>query len=200
MADDPRSNTTFDLSAAYRALGVRSPNTNVTLNTDLLTPTVQVADVSRSFSPESFESRGVSTIVAANVAAENSICQIRSIAPGGIVVERVDIRAATAALVALPQTNLQVGAPIALNNIVTPDRLNVGGTPVASEVQAGSLAVFPSDLIFINLDPASGLKTFENFGWFIPPNQALRLISTGINEIQWFQIQWREIPQARGQQ
>lgn len=197
---DPRSATTFDLSAVYRALGVRSPNTNVILDTERLTPTIQIADMSRSFAPEAFESRAVSTIVGANVAAEFTICQINSIAPGGIVIERVDLRAATSALVALPQTSMQIGAPLTLNNIITPTILNVGGSPVTSTVQAGSLGAVPGTTIFVNLDPANGLKTFENFGWFIPSASSFRLVALGLNEFQWLQVQWREIPQARGQQ
>jgi len=195
---DPRSTTTFDLSAAYRSLGVRSPNTNVKLNTELLTPTVQVADVSRSFAPEAFEARGVCTIVAGNVAAENSICQINSNAPGGIVIERVDIRGATAALAAVDQTTMEVGAPLALNNIVVPTILDVGGTPVRSTVEAGSLITILTT--FVNLEPASGLKTFENFGWFIPSASSFRIGSLLVNNFLWLQVQWREIPQARGQQ
>jgi len=209
MPNDPRSITTFDLSQVYKSLGVRSPNTNVELDTSQLTPVIVMADMAQSFSPEQFQARGVSSIIGDFANDEFGTCELRSLGAGGIVIERLEVSTESDAVAAEDQTQLFLGTtPETIVSPVVPEILQIGGENARSTVVGGHTVAghtpigvqvqFP----IVRNDISFG--RFEiPFNWFIAPGQFFVVqnnagpANAGTLTVN---IQWREIPQARGQQ
>lgn len=171
--------TTFDLSAVQRALGMKVGVGLPSMGTDIMIPTVRLADFSKSFASEAFEARGV---YALNARAH----EIQSIAPGGIVVERLRITGIANTLVTagvFPTKQIASAANLA--------RMDVGGTPTTSRVfnEPISAAGAPFGT---HLSLAASGEYEVAVSWFVPSGSFLAFnitLSTGTLEFQW-----REIP------
>jgi len=190
------SPTSFDTRVLQRSLGVRDGPDLPGLDMNRLDPVIIVGDVSKNFAAQQFEARAFGQSTIANIALEVSVVQLTVNAPGGAVIERVDIRAFDIALVPEESVGLRVGAPDGtLNNQVNGTAFDVGGSPTNSFLEGGT-RLLPGVLAQIFLD-AVGQKTFENFGWFVPSGSSLQIVSE-IDRLLFVNIQWREIPQAPG--
>jgi len=192
------SQTTFDLSQIQRALGMRTGVSLPAMEAGKLVQTMVVGDMSRSFAAEQFEARGFSTGIGINDPLNQSCAQIIANAAGGIVIERVDIQATDGLNVPRERCGIRVGFPTTLTAPVDGITFNVGGSPVSSIVIGGSFLVL-SPNCRVQLD-ARGLKTFENFSWFIASGSAFEVSSLQFDTVMVVNIQWREIPQAPGSQ
>lgn len=189
---DPLNSTTFDLRKVRKALGVRTRLNFPWLISSHIFQTITVADVSQSFAPEPFEARGFTTPLVGAFAGEVSVAQLIVNSDGGAVVERIDIFSEDNFGVVQLQCGLQVGPRSTLNNLTNPVLIDVGGQPITSVVEQGSLVV-PGSAAVIVLD-VNGRKTFENFNWFIPSGSTLR-VRTALPDIRLFvTMQFRELP------
>jgi len=189
------SPTSFDTRVLQRSLGVRDGPDLPGLDMAALQPTILVGDTSKNFASQQFEARAFGTVTRANIALEVSVAQLVVNAPGGVVVERIDIQARDAVGVAEESVGLQVAPPSTLNNLVAGIVQPVGGTPTESVLRGGT-RLLPGVLSQIFLD-AIGQKVFENFGWFVASGSTLNIVSE-IDRLLFVTIQWREIPQAPG--
>jgi len=192
------SQTTFDLSQIQRALGMKTGVSLPAMEAGKLVQTMVVGDMSKSFAAEQFEARGFATGFASFHATQFSFAQIIANAPGGIVIERVDIKANDPLNVPIDQIGIRTGFPTGLLGPIDGITFNVGGAPLSSKVTGGNHPVRPTEAI-VALD-AIGHKTFENFSWFIPSGSAFEVGTRQVNEVVIVNMQWREIPQAPGSQ
>jgi len=190
--------TSFSLSRVQRALGIRTGVELPSVETEQLSQTIIVGDMSKSFASEQFEARGFSSAKQGLIVDQFSVCELASLASGGIVVERIDVFSEVF-LGGIPDDfGLRIAPPIEswdtgpfVDNIEI-----VGGGPLTSTVRHGAvIAAATTQLIRLNLE---GQKTFENFGWFIPSGSALSCRTIDTFKIIHVTFQWREISQGAG--
>jgi len=194
-------NTTFGTSALLRSIGAISQR-NPKIDTAVMTQVLVVGDLSKSFASQRFESRGISSITKTNIPAFHAIAQLLSNAPGGVVVERVDIFAVDGATgVPRQSVAMRVGPQTAT---VTPSATNiqqVGGAPVSSIVVAADIAgggPLPVNTFVTVLLNDEGQKVWDNFGWFIASGLAFEVAARNADTQLTAVVQWREIPQSAG--
>jgi len=171
--------TTFDLSAVQRALGMKVGVGLPSMQTEQMGPVVLLADFSKSFASEAFEARGV-------YALPGRAHEIQSIAPGGIVVERVRITGvANNVVTAGIFTTKQI---VSVANL---PRIDVGGSPTTSRVFNEPTSA-PGAPFNTQLDLSAAGEYEVAVSWFVTSGSFLAFditLSTGTLELQW-----REIP------
>lgn len=196
--------TTYDLSAVHSSLGVKGQQSLPNIDPLQLDQVIVVGDVSSSFGAQRFESRGISSIRVFDIPNFHAIAQLFSSAAGGIVVERVDISAVDGTSGA-PRgaVAMRVGVP---TETVTPSPTNiqqVGGAPAVSRVVAANIlggGSLPANTFVLVILDDLGQKTWENFGWFIPPGLVFEVAVVNLVTQLTATVQWREIPQSAGSQ
>lgn len=195
--------TTFDLSSVQRALGMKVGVGLPSMQTDSMMPVVLLADFSRSFAAEAFESRGVlgSETLSGDV-LNRPVIELKAISPGGVVIEEVRVfhgvlnGLASARVTFLNQVN-PIAVPLA--PIVDPENIiEIGGDPVTSVGRSFALVGEPSSAgIPVILDAGSAAVT--NMGWFLPSGRVFRINGTlAPTSTLAASIQFREIPVSVG--
>jgi len=183
--------SSFDTSAALRSLGVNRGADIPSINLGDLDQTIMIADLSRSFAQQRFEARGFGTGIRTGIAAEFSVVQLNVNAPGGAVIERIDIN--PEAVPGGASVGLNIGPRNTLNNVLPGVIAQVGGSPLNSTLEGGStLAV----LLVATVIVVGAEKTYEDFGWFVPSGSSFFVTTSNGNIDLFVTIQWRELPQS----
>jgi len=156
--------TSFDTSAALRSLGVNRGADIPSINLGELDQTIIIADLSESFAQQRFEARGFGTGLRSGIAGEFSVVQLNVNSPGGAVIERIDINPDDVA--GGRSVGLNVGDRQTLNNAVPGVIAQVGGSPLTSTLEGGSIT--PTITPLATIIVLGGQKTYDPFGWFIP--------------------------------
>jgi len=186
--------STFNITAAQRALGIRSPIVNPDFSPEIV-QTVQMADVSKSFAAEAFEARAVGTTGAAAAAAT----ELHAIAPGGIVIERLTLSERVVPPVGI---FIEVRATSNLNAVsFISNKMDVGGSLTNSTLRQSILpgpGVLPN-FVRIETDP-DGFFDLSDISWFVPAGNFLTCSIQAPAVDLYVEVQWREIPQPQGAQ
>jgi len=197
--------TTYDLSQVHASLGMRGQRALPNVDPTRLDQVIVVGDMSQSFGAQAFEARAIASITKFTLPAVYGIAQVFSQAPGGIVVERVDLFAIRQPGGAPARSlDMRVGVPTdTVSEQPTANIQNVGGSAIVSRVVAADIlggGSLPANTFVRAILDDSGLKTFENFGWFIQGGQVFEVAANNDDADIQVNVQWREIPQAPGSQ
>jgi len=191
-----RQNTTFGTSSLLRSLGVQSQE-NPQIDPSQMIETVLVADLSKSFANQQFEARGVASADISSV-AQRVFWEIKSNAPGGIVIESVNVFLTDNVSAPLTETFLMSRGVPALELVQVPVTriINVGGADVASLLFVGSMGAALPDSV--QVQTVDGVFRNDTFNWFVPSGDFFIVATEVVDRNLFTLVQWREIPQAPG--
>ena len=156
-----------------------------------IVPVMLVANFSNTYSGEPLEARGVAGRSEGTAAGQRALIRLHSLAPGGIVVERLIILGFGANGGWLDVLNEAVPTTVEAEAFV----LDVGGADAVSRVITGDTVEVgtgagPIDLSYLGVLDASRV--------YVPPGSILTIVAQdaaggGLGPWDW-QMIWREIP------
>lgn len=188
--------TTYAISQLISSLGVKGGRLpGVSLST--YQPVLVMGDFSRTLAAEPLEARGLSGEYMNGALIKVGMAQIHSLAPGGIVIERMRIGQTE---YTGRRTPIFIGLPtVSVINEFDADVLNIGGRAVRSTVQYGRDTFYNGcPLAGFVTDQVGRTAAFDEFRLYVPPGGRL-LVQSGLTDQPLsFMFVWREIPEPAG--
>lgn len=166
-----------------------------------LTPTILVADYSKSFSGEPLEARAVASTAGFAVAVGNRFyALLTALSPGGAIVEAFSFLQTNG-------NNLswidRVTAPLVPISVSPLQPVESGGEAVRSVAVVGETAQVPSGAVADWSNSfVSGIAILGPHRFYVPPGATLQIISDhtggGFGSLGYTTLMWREIPEQIG--
>lgn len=180
-------NFRLNVQSVFRRLGIQTGARLPQLE-DNIQMTMLVTDLSRLV-PAPIEPRGFAGVNLPGSLGNFSVCQLRSLASGGIFVENILFRAdgfPTSENYMVDVTATDLGLPVVATQI------NIGGTPVRSIFTADEVAVATAGA---SLPATEGKQGFNLLAGIFVPNQAFfSLASKTKNKRLDVALIYRELP------
>ncbi len=180
-------NFRLNVQSVFRRLGIQSGARLPQLEDDIRMVMV-VTDLSRLIAAP-IEPRGLAGVNIPGSTGFFSICQIESLAEGGIFVERLVFRGD-----GFPSDENYV-IRVTVNGLTLPSLpgiQSVGGTPIRSEFSGGEILLINSGA---SVPAPSGKEvSFPEFGIFVPNQSFFTVSSSSKNKRLDVAIMWRELP------
>ncbi len=180
-------NFRLNVQSVFRRLGIQTGARLPQLN-DNIQMTMQVTDLSRLI-PAPIEPRGFAGVNLPGSLGTLSVCQLQSLAEGGIFVENLLFRGA-----GFPASeNYVVNVTVTdLGLAVSPGHINIGGSPVFSAFTAGEVPIVAAG---VPMPATTGTQQFGLEAGVFVPNQAFLTISTlTFNKRLDVALIYRELP------